>query len=156
MALGGGAPVRVVWYPNEMERMLRMPGGMVGRHLNKIARTTAIRAGAIARTQLKQRTGRYASGFRVETVVAPYPYGFKFVVVNRTTGQNPKRAASYAATIEFGSASHRISARTPAVKKLRFYWPDQDRWVTTSEVIHPGTKAYGILRIALEQAMAAA
>lgn len=147
------SPVRVVWFYGELERLLRTPGGPVGRHLHRIAQTTAAQAQAIARTDLQQRTGRYAAGFKVETLPAPWPEGFKFQVVNRTTGQNPKRAYSYASTIEFGSKPHNIRARNPERKKLTFYWEAHGRWVTTSEVTHPGTKAYSILRIALERAM---
>lgn len=147
------APVRVVWFYGELERLLRTPGGPVGRHLHRIAQNTALQASLIAKTTLMQRTGRYAAGFKVETLPAPYPQGFKFKVVNRTTDQHPKRAISYAATIEFGSARHTIRARNPERQKLHFYWASQGRWVTTSEVTHPGTKAYSILRIAFERAM---
>lgn len=146
-------PVRTIYYPGELDRLLRTPGGPVGRHLNRIAQLTAVRAEALSRTVLKVRSGRYSSGFRVEVEAAPYPQGFKFVVVNRAIGFDPKRAYSYASTIELGSVAHPIKARNPDVKLLRFYWASQGRWVTSREIAHRGTKAYSILRISLQEAV---
>lgn len=123
MALGD-----VRFYPNEIDRLLYMPGGVVGVGVRRIAMKVASEAARIARDELgknpeyEARTGRYAAGFQVE-VEYPIPKeqgGFKYHVVNRTTGQTPRRTMSYAGPLETGAQAHPIRPRK-ASGMLVFY-----------------------------------
>lgn len=136
-------------YPTELDRLLRVPGGPVGRHVNFVARGVAEVARQIARERGLVRTGRYVRGFKVE--VQPDPTtGFAFYVVNRVTGQRPRRTQSYAGVLEFGSESHDIVPRRRD-KWLVFRLPD-GRMVKTKLVKHPGTAPYSVLSDALRRA----
>lgn len=139
--------VRLVLYPNELDRLLRSPGGPVGRHIVKLAKETAAEAERRARAGSEPRvlTGRYAANFRVETDFTG-PNGFTVRVRNATTGQNPRRRTSYAGVIETGSQAHPIRPRD-SNGYLRF--KVKGRWVTVKAVAHPGTKPRNILREAL-------
>jgi hypothetical protein len=135
-------------YPTEIDRLLKAPGGPVGRHVNFVARAVAETARQIARERGLVRTGRYVRGFRVE--VQPDPItGFSFYVVNRVTGQRPKRAQSYAGVLEFGSEPHDITPRRRD-RWLVFRLPD-GRFVKTKLVKHPGTSAYNVLGDAIRR-----
>jgi hypothetical protein len=116
-------------YPNELNRLLYMPGGPVGVGVRKLAVKVAAEAAKTARAELGNnpeyaaRTGRYAGGFQVEVEypLATAKGGFRFKVVNRTTGQTPRRSQSYASVIERGAKPHVIKARNPKTKPLVFY-----------------------------------
>lgn len=135
-------------YPTELDRVLKAPGGPVGRHINLVARSVAAEAQRIAIERGLSRSGRYARGFKVE--VSPDPQaGFYFTVVNRTTGQKPRRSMSYAAVIEYGSKPHLIKPRK-ASGWLIFRMPD-GRYVKTKLVNHPGTQPQNVMRDALDR-----
>ena len=135
-------------YPTELDRVLRAPGGPVGRHINLVARSVAAEAQRIAIERGLVRSERYARGFKVE--VSPDPQsGFYFTVVYRTTGQKPRRTGSYAAVIEYGSKPHIIKPRK-ASGWLIFRMPD-GRYVKTKMVNHPGTQPQHVMRDALNR-----
>jgi hypothetical protein len=136
-------------YPSELDRLLKAPGGPVGRHVNYVARGVAETARQIARERGLVRTGRYVRGFKVE-VQPDATYGFVFYVVNRVTGQDPRRKESYAGVIEFGSVKHPIRPRRRD-KWLVFRLPD-GRMVKTKLVNHPGTQPQHVLRDAMIRA----
>jgi hypothetical protein len=135
-------------YTTELDRVLRSPGGPVGRHMNIVARSVASEAGRIAIERGLVRTGRYARGFKVE--VSPDPQsGFYFTVVNRVVGQKPRRGQSYADVIERGSRPHPIRPRK-ASGWLIFRMPD-GRIIKTKLVNHPGTAPQNVMRDALDR-----
>lgn len=116
--------------------------------MNLVARAVAAEAQRIALERGLYRTGRYARGFKVEVTPDPQS-GFYFTVVNRVTGQKPKRANSYAGVIEFGSRPHPIKPRKQS-GWLIFRMPD-GRIIKTKLVNHPGTAPRNVLRDALER-----
>ena len=135
-------------YQTELDRVLRSPGGPVGRHINLVARSVAAEARRIATERGLVRTERYVRGFKVEVTPDPQS-GFYFTVVNRVTGQKPRRAGSYAGVIEFGSRPHVIRPRRPN-GWLIFRMPD-GRTIKTKLVNHPGTPPQHVLRDALDR-----
>lgn len=141
------AEVKLVLYPNELDRLLRSPGGPVGRYLVKLGREVVEEASKLAfnRNAPRARTGRYARNFRMETDFSG-PNGFTIRVRNATTGQTPRRRSSYAGVIETGSVAHVIRPRRTD-GYLRFFY--KGRWITVKEVKHPGTRPYWVLKDAL-------
>lgn len=141
------AEVRLVVYPNELNRLLNSPGGPVGRYLVKLAKETAEEAQK--RSQIGNdpavRSGRYSRNFRVETDFTG-PNGFTVRVRNASTGQSPRRRTSYAGTLETGSKPHTIRPRRTN-GYLRFFY--KGRWITVREVRHPGTRPYWVLKNAM-------
>lgn len=133
----------VTFYPTELDRVLKAPGGPVGRYLNLYAREVAVEAQALAIVRLKKRTGRYTAGWKVKVDRGPPGEGFKFVVSNSVRGRDPQRAISYASVIESGSRPHVIRPRKR--DGLLVFYINGKKVVTTS-VHHPGTKPQHILR----------
>lgn len=141
--------IRTVIYPNEIDRILRMPGGPIGVQVRRLSLNIAEEAESIARTELgnrspydQPRTGRYARSFRVE-VERNDRTGYEFVVSNKTP---------YAATLEEGSVPHPISARR--VKWLRFRDRRDGQWRTVKVVSHPGQRTgYAILKRGMQIAV---
>ena len=129
-------------YPTELDRVLRAPGGPVGRRINLLARDIAAEAGVLAVARVKKRTGKYARGFKVK-VARGGAEGFAFMVYNSATGTKPKRRGSYAAVIEKGSRPHVIRPR--ARDGYLVFWVN-GRKVVTKSVNHPGTSAQHVLR----------
>lgn len=134
----------VRFYPKEIDRLLYQPGGPVGTYIRKLAKEVAAEAATLARKELgkhpddQPRTGRYAGNFKVE-VEYPIPRsqgGFRFKVVNRTRGQNPRRTQSYAAVIERGARAHTIWPRKP--KKFLVYYVGGRKVVTPVVRWQPG------------------
>ena len=147
----------LVLFPNEMDRLLRMPGGPVGRHCNYVARQIANEASRLASTRLNKRTGRLANGYRVQVERTGGSEGFRFWVINTVTGQDPRRKMSYAQVHEDGSGTHGprgaaypIRARNPK-KPLVFYV--NGRKVVTKSVMHPGVRPQHIMRDAMTSVM---
>lgn len=147
-----------VLYPNELDRLLRMPGGPVGRHCNFVAREVANQASINATNRLKTRTGRLAKGYRVRVEITGGREGFRFWVTNNVTGQDPRRKMSYALVQEEGSGLHGPSRTSYVIrprkpKKHLVFYVDGKKVVTAS-VRHPGVKPQHILRDALTEVMA--
>lgn len=122
-------------YPNEIHRVLYLPGGDVGRELRRVALDIAEEAkrNVIARLGKhpgdQPRTGKLAKSFRVEVV----PGSNSFIV------RNPQ---PYAAAIEAGARRHDIKPRR--VTHLRFRGRD-GRWRKVKLVRHPGNAPYRYL-----------
>lgn len=136
-------------YPNEIDRLLRMPGGPVGRHCNFVARSVATEAGRIATSRGLVRSGRYAQSFRVE-VERNTKDGFQFYVVNRVTGLQPRRKTSYAGVLEFGSqrnARYPIRPRNP--QGWLVFRNSAGKSIRTKLVMHPGVRPYHVMRDAM-------
>lgn len=126
---------RVVLYPNEMDRLLRSPGGPVGVRVRRLCLDIATEGSRIARAELGNRhpsdaprTGRYARSFNV-TVRTGVPTGFEFEVSNN---------AKQAAILEEGSKAHEIRARK--AKTLVFRSRKTGAIVRKKVVYHPGQK----------------
>lgn len=132
-------------YPTELDRVLRAPGGPVGRYTNYVARSIAAEAQANANLRIKRRTGRYAAGFKVQVEREPVN-GFQFTVTNSTTGLDPRRRRSYAGVLEFGSAPHLIRPRPTNRAGGYLVFTVDGHKIVTKVVRHPGTKPYNILR----------
>lgn len=132
-------------FPNEVDRILKAPGGPVGAVVRKLAMDTARHAEAISISELGNRhpsdaprTGKFARSWEVKVESDPQS-GFKYVVKNRK---------KQAATLESGSRPHEIKARK--AKFLRFKSRKTGKWVTVKVVYHPGQKTgYKILERAL-------
>lgn len=136
-------------YPNEIDRLLRMPGGPVGRHCNFVARSVATEAGRIATSRGLVRSGRYAQSFKVE-VQRNTREGFRFYVVNRVTGLKPRRRTSYAGVLEFGSqqnAPYDITPRNP--QGWLVFRNSAGKLIKTKRVSHLGVRPYHVMRDAL-------
>jgi hypothetical protein len=136
--------MRPLIFPREIDRILKMPGGPVGKSVRSISMDIAKEGEILARRKLGNRhpsdaprTGRYARSFavRVETNSS----GFAFLVEN---------TAKYAAVIEEGSKPHTITARR--AKYLVFRSRQTGRVVRKKVVFHPGTKPEKILWMATE------
>jgi hypothetical protein len=118
-------------YPNEIDRILRMPGGDVGKAGRKLALEIAeeSRRSAVltyGRHPMDQpRTGEMAKAYRVEVV----PGTNHFLV------RNPKK---YAAAMELGAKPHIIRARRRQTLQFR---DRQGRWRRVQFVNHPGSVA---------------
>lgn len=122
-------------YPNEIYRILHLPGGDVGREARRVALDIAEEAKRLATARLginpadKPRTGLLAKSYRVEVIPG----------TNQFRVRNPRK---YAAAIELGAKPHIIRARTTT---LRF----RDRsgtWRNIKMVRHPGNPAFNILK----------
>jgi hypothetical protein len=140
--------VRSVIYPNEIDRIIRKPGGPVGVVIRRFSLDIAKNAEDIARAELGNRhpsdaprTGRYARSFSVK--VETNPNGYQFVVANN---------AKQAAVLELGSQAHTIKPRR--AKYLRFRSRKDGQMKTVKVVNHPGQKiGYFIMRRATAQAV---
>lgn len=53
--------------------------------------------------------------------------------------------------LEYGSRPHKIEAKPGGV--LAFYWPAVSRMVVTQSVEHPGTRPYGFMAVATDDAI---
>jgi len=116
-------------YPNEINRILNMPGGDVGKE----CRTVALLIAEEAKRQTlagtgkhpfdQPRTGALANAYQVRVV----PGTNHFMVVN------PKK---YAAAIEKGAKPHIIRARRSTTLQFR---DRQGRWRRVTYVNHPGS-----------------
>lgn len=151
---------QIVLYPNEMDRLLRMPGGPVGRHCNFVARSVANESSRLAATRLRTRTGRLQRGYRVRVEKTGGTEGFQFWVVNNVHGQNPdRRRASYALVQESGSGlsgpqgkAYVIRPRRRAKNAVLVFYIGGKK-VVTKQVTHPGVKPQNIMRDALTNVM---
>lgn len=141
-------------YPNEMDRLLRKPGGPVGRHCNFIARSVATESGRIAVQRGLVREGRYIRGFQVK-VETNVPEGFRFYVFNRVTGLKPRRRTSYAGVLEFGSRQSAPHTITPRRKDgWLVFRNSKGQMVKTKKVSHPGVRPYHVMRDAMYRVLA--
>lgn len=139
---------RPIIYPNEIDRIVRKPGGPVGVVVRRLSLNIAANAEQIAQRELgnrhpsdARRTGRYARSFTVK--VENHPSGFQFVVANKTP---------YSAVLELGSQPHQIKARR--AKVLRFRSRKDGQMKSVKVVSHPGQKlGYNILRRAMTKAI---
>ena len=139
---------RAVIYPNEIDCIIRKPGGPVGVVIRRFSLDIAKNAEDIARAELgnkhpsdSPRTGRYARSFSVK--VEANPAGYQFVVANKTP---------YAAVLELGSKAHQIKARR--AKVLRFRSRKDGQMKSVKVVNHPGQKiGYFIMQRATAQAI---
>lgn len=131
------------FYNTELDRVLRAPGGPVGRFINRYSREVAVEAQALAAARLHRRTGRYAGGFKVKVDRGAPGEGFKFTISNNVTGLNPRRPYSYAGVIEHGSRPHVIRPRDPNGFLM---FTINGKKIVTREVHHPGTRPRHILR----------
>lgn len=139
---------RAVIFPNEIDRIIRKPGGPVGVVIRRFSLDIAKNAEEIARRELGNkhpsdapRTGRYARSFSV--TVETNPAGYQYVVANK---------APYAAVLELGSKAHQIKPRR--AKYLRFRSRRDGQMKTVKVVNHPGQKiGYFIMQRATAQAI---
>lgn len=125
-------------YPNEIRRILFLPGGDVGRE----ARACALEIAIEARRQALQVFGRHpmdaqrtlklANAYQVKVI----PGTNAFIVIN------PKK---YAAAMELGAKPHTIRARS--YNTLQFRGRD-GRWRRIKYVNHPGSVGRHTLMIA--------
>lgn len=124
-------------YPNETYRILRMPGGDVGREARALALDIAAEARRNAELMFgrnpldKPRTGDMAKAYRVEVI----PGTNQFVVKNKK---------KYAAAMELGARRHEIRARR--VDYLQFQGRD-GRFHRVKLVKHPGSAARNTLLV---------
>jgi len=135
--------VFIDFYPTELDRVLKAPGGPVGRYVNLLSREIAAEAQVLALARLSRRTGRYARGFSVKVERGAAGEGFKFLISNSVVGRNPRRLTSYAAVIEKGSKPHVIRPRKPDGFLV---FTINGKKIVTKQVKHPGTSAQHILR----------
>lgn len=124
-------------YPTEINRILNMPGGDVGREARALALAIAAEAKRNAELTFgrhpgdKPRTGDLAKAYRVEVVPG----------TNQFKVRNPKK---YAAAMELGARPHEIRARR--VDYLQFQGRD-GRFHRVKLVKHPGSAARNTLLI---------
>lgn len=117
-------------YPNEINRLLFMPGGPVGKLCRSIALDIASESERNAIQLLGQnpgdqpRTGAFARSFRVQVIPGS----------NTFTVSNPKK---YALALERGARAHDIKARRTEV--LQFRGRD-GVWRRVKVVKHPGLR----------------
>lgn len=130
-------------YPSEIQRILYLPGGDVGKAVRKCALLIAAEARLTAERQYgkhpgdKPRTGALSQAYRVEVVPG----------TNQFRVRNPKK---YAAAMELGAKPHIIAARK--VDYLQF----QDRSGRSRRVKlvrHPGSVARNTLLISARVVM---
>jgi hypothetical protein len=118
-------------YPNEIKRILAMPGGDVGKECRQVAMLIAKEARLTAEKQYgrnpldRPRTGALALAYRVEVIPG----------TNQFKVRNPKK---YAAAMELGAKEHTITARR--TQYLQFRGRD-GRWRRVKFVKHPGSIA---------------
>ena len=125
-----------VFVPNvaNWEREFKLPGGMVERHVAKIADVTLVdlRFTAPVHTGLMRSTSfAVPSGGTEWKVVSPQPYSM---------------------FVHEGTRPHMIFPKGPGYP-LRFFWPKVGRMVAFMHVRHPGTKAQPFLTDSLHRAM---
>lgn len=125
-------------YPNEMDRVLRKPGGPVGVACRRMGLDIADEAKRLMINELghnpndKPRTGRTAKSWKV--TVEPHPSaGFQFLVWN---------SSKIAQILEHGSDEHLIFRRRATALKFR---DRSGRWRVEQFVWHPGTDPYNFL-----------
>lgn len=123
-------------YPNEIQRILTMPGGDVGKFCRRLALDIAAEGKRLATVELgihpgdKQRTGDLARAFEVKVI----PGTNTFRVSNRKKYFDP---------LEFGVPEpHPIRARR--VDYLQFRGRN-GRYYKVKVVTHPGNRAYRIM-----------
>lgn len=148
-------------FPNEMDRLLRMAGGPVGRHLNFVARRTALESSRVAKERLNTRSARGADGYKSEVVREPGTQrGFYYKIVNRVKGINPSgkaRNVPYMLLHERGSGTHKPGGGSPYVirprpPKTRLKFTDRSgNTVYPKAVLHPGVPARGIMAEAIRR-----
>lgn len=123
-----------------LDKVLRHPGGEVGRHLAYIARTATIEAQNLARQELDTNTGEYERGFT--STIERGPHGLRLRMWNRS---------GHATYIEAGTPPHIIQVRNARV----LHWVDRntgaDRFAMW--VHHPGTRAYRIMERAVRKVL---
>lgn len=130
-------------YPNEIQRILFLPGGDVGKECRKVALEIADEAKRNAIVTFgrhpgdQPRTGRLANAYQVKVL----PGTNQFIV------RNPLK---YAATMEFGGKPHVIRARR--VQYLSFVGRD-GRHRHVKMVRHPGSVGRLTLTTALRVVM---
>lgn len=115
------ARVVLVLFPQQIDRMLNQPTGMVGRHMYAVGK----RMQAGARAQVGKRTGRLALSINVSQ--------------SRSTGGQEMTVGSplsYALLVHRGTRPHFIVGRAGGA--LRF--TSRGRVVYSRAVVHPGTK----------------
>lgn len=116
-------------YPNEIKRILSLPGGDVGKEVRRVALDIAEEAKRSAIATFgrhpgdKSRTGNLAKAYQVKVIPG----------TNKFTVTNPKK---YAAAMEKGALPHIIKARR--VSYLQFRGRD-GRWRQLKMVRHPGS-----------------
>lgn len=130
-------------YPNEIRRILNLPGGDVGRECRKVALEIAAEAKRSARVTYgrhpgdRPRTGILANSYQVKVL----PGTNKFEVIN------PKK---YAAAMEKGARPHQIKAR----RKTHLQFRDRNGvWRKVTAVSHPGSLPRNTLRNAMRVVM---
>lgn len=122
-------------YPNEIDRILKYPGGDVGKECRRVALATADEAARVTLLTLGHhpgdapRTLRLATSYRVEVISG----------TNQFIVKNPVK---YAAAIEKGARAHDIRPRRTSY--LQFRGRD-GRWRKIKVVHHPGNLARNIL-----------
>jgi hypothetical protein len=122
-------------FPNEIDRVLNYPGGVVGREARALALQIARNASSMASMKLgkhpmdRKRTKQYQNAFRVK-------------VLGQSTNFEVSNNKKYAAALEEGARPHQIKARR--VKYLQFR-DRQGRWRKVKMVRHPGNPAFQIL-----------
>lgn len=129
-------PTEFAFVPNiaNWEREFQLPGGMVERHVRKIAEVTVVdaRFTAPVRTGLMRSTIFAApSGATEWKVTSPQPYTI---------------------FVHDGTRPHPIFPKGPGYP-LRFFWPKVGRMVAFMSVLHPGTKPQPFLTDSLHRAM---
>lgn len=141
MAALEGPTYRV--YPNEIDRILRKPGGPIGVKLRSICLDIATEAERLTLIEVGKdprdapRTGKMAKAWAV-TVETYHGFGAGYAFVVKNTKQ-------YAKYVDEGSnGPYQIKARNK--KYLRFK-DRSGRWRTVMVVTHPGLRnPYHILR----------
>lgn len=136
---------RGIIYPNEIDRIMKMPGGPIGKVVRRMCLDIAAEAEADAQVKTIRksphdapRSGRYVKAFAVKVHTNPVS-GFEFTVEN---------TRPYAAILELGSKPHKIKARK--AKLLRFRSRQTGQWVMVKAVDHPGMpKGWHVLENAM-------
>jgi hypothetical protein len=129
-------------YPNEMDRVLRMPGGPVGIAIRRYGLDVAAEGKRMMVNELghnpydKPRTGKTARSWRVE-VEPDALRGFAFRVFN---------ASKIAKILEDGSDEHLIFPRRKRFLRFR---DRNGRYRVEAFAWHPGTEPYHFLQRAI-------
>lgn len=130
-------------YPNEIRRILTLPGGDVGKECRALALAIAVEAKRQAELTFgkhpmdQPRTGRYAQSYQVKVL----PGTNQFTVIN------PRKQA---AAMEKGARPHIIRAR----RKTKLQFRDRSgRWRYVEFVNHPGSAAHNTLTTAMRVAI---
>lgn len=123
-------------FPNEIDRIFKLPGGPIGKEV----RATAIQIAIEAQRLTVSRTGKHP-GDRPRT--GNLARSWKVRVVGSSTNFEVYNTKKYAASQELGALPHQIRARK--VSHLQFKGRD-GRWRRVKMVQHPGNPALYILR----------